>query len=123
MPKPENLAPPVVAYGPIRILNNNLSSSQVCLNDTKTTTRDDCSLQISKHYINDLKRKSQPDLMATMGLIPVNLSTSMFNIASADSTQNLGDLDGFDMKKFSIINKSQLNGRTLTLVLKRKHTD
>ena len=103
--------------GPIISLNKKLSSSQICLNESK---KEDY-LKIGK-YVNDLKRKSQPDLLSATACNQLNLSTSMYNITNAESSPNLAESDGFDMKKFSIINKSQLiNGDYFGITFSRVH--
>lgn len=88
-------------------LTRNLSSSQNGLNEIKKDVG--FSLQIGKYQLNEIKRKSQADLSTQTNSIRSNLSGSLHNISS-DYVTNLGEIDGFDMKKFNIINKSELNG-------------
>ncbi len=80
------------------------------MNDTKKEIG--FSLQIGKYQINELKRKSQVDLMPRT---TSNLSTSLFNIAAESSIAAFNDNDGFDVKKITTVNKSELNGILLKL--------
>jgi hypothetical protein len=93
----------------IKVITKKLSSSQNCLNEIKKDVG--FSLQVGKYQVNELKRKSQADLLSHAGS---NLSCSLFNLATESST-NFSDIDGFDMRKISMINQSELNGTTFNL--------
>ena len=82
-----------------KVISKKLSSSQNCLNDIKKDIG--FSLQIGKYQVNELKRKSQVDLIPRT---TSNLSTSLFNIAAESSIGAFSDTDGFDVKKISTVN-------------------
>ena len=105
-----SLAAPINNF---KMITKKLSSSQNCLNDLKKDIG--FSLQIGNYQINELKRKSQADLMPhTIS----NLSSSLFNISTESSATYFSDVDGFEIKKISVVSKSELNGIFLFFIFR-----